>query len=151
MVPIFDAVCMMGRRIARKRPVFSADKEHLHHIFLLAGFTVNETVLTMAALAAAGVLIGLAGTFYEISDWVMIAAYVVAGLLYFSMIMHAWSVMRFLRRSICRRRAIGDRRTHKERRRSGAAHFGGADRRSGRDRRVSEYGRRKNEERAERP
>jgi UDP-GlcNAc:undecaprenyl-phosphate GlcNAc-1-phosphate transferase len=143
MVPVYDAVCMTGRRIARKRPVFGADKEHLHHIFLLAGFTVNETVLTMSALALFGVIVGFAGTYYEISDWVMVGAYVIGGVLYFTMIMHAWSVMRFLRRSICRRRNIGDRRSHKERRRASSSRYRGKERRSGKDRRVSEYGRRK--------
>jgi len=145
IVPVFDAVCMMGRRIARRRPMFSADKEHLHHIFLLAGFTVNETVLTMVALAAGGVLVGLAGTYYDISDWVMIGAYVICGLLYYTMIMHAWSVMRFLRRSICRRRSIGDRRLYKDRRRTSYARYSAEDRRSGRDRRYSRNGRRKAE------
>lgn len=145
IVPVFDAVCMMGRRVARRRPMFSADKEHLHHIFLLAGFTVNETVLTMAALAAAGVLVGLAGTYYDISDWVMIGAYVICGLLYYTMIMHAWSVMRFLRRSICRRRSIGDRRSYEDRRRTSFARYSAEDRRSGRDRRYLRNGRRKAE------
>jgi len=143
MVPIFDAVCMMGRRIARRRPMLSADKEHLHHIFLLAGFTVNETVLTMVSLAVLGVLVGFAGTYYEISDWVLIGAYVICGLLYYSMIMHAWSVMRFLRRSICRRRSIGDRRAYRDRRRKGSTRYSGAERRSGDDRRNLRTERRK--------
>ena len=145
IVPIFDAVCMMGRRIARRRPMFSADKEHLHHIFLLAGFTVNETVLTMAALALVGVLVGFAGTYYEISDWVMIGAYIICGLLYYTMIMHAWSVMRFLRRSICRRRSIGDRRSYEDRRRTRYARYSAEDQRSGKDRRDLRHERRRAE------
>jgi UDP-GlcNAc:undecaprenyl-phosphate GlcNAc-1-phosphate transferase len=143
MVPVLDAVCMMGRRVARRRPIFSADKEHLHHVFLLAGFTVNETVLTMTALAAAGVLVGFGGAYYEISDWVMIGAFTICGLLYYTMIMHAWSVMRFLHRSICRRRNIGDRRSHEDRRRIRVSGFSDIDKRSGKDRRNSQHGRRK--------
>lgn len=142
MVPIYDAVCMTARRVLRSRPAFSADKEHLHHIFLLAGFTVNETVLTMAGLAAAGVGIGIAGSYYAVPDFYLAAAFLLGGLLYFWMIVRAWSVMRFLRRSICRRRNIGDRRSHQERRRSGNALRVGEEARSGLDRRSSLNGRR---------
>jgi UDP-GlcNAc:undecaprenyl-phosphate GlcNAc-1-phosphate transferase len=119
MLPIFDAVCMASRRILRKRPPFSADKEHLHHVFLLAGFTVTETVLTMAGLATFGVVVGLAGTYYGVSDLLLAGTFLLLGLVYFWVILRAWMFMRFLRRSICRRRAIVDRRTEPDRRHSG--------------------------------
>jgi UDP-GlcNAc:undecaprenyl-phosphate GlcNAc-1-phosphate transferase len=118
-LPIFDAVSMTSRRILRRRPLFSADKEHLHHVFLLAGFTVTETVLTMAGLAALGVIVGLAGTYFQVSDLLLAGSFLLLGLVYLWVILRAWTVMRFLRRSICRRRAIGDRRTVSERRRLG--------------------------------
>lgn len=143
MVPIFDAASMILRRVTRRRSVFGADKEHLHHVFLLAGFTVGETVLTMASFALVGVLVGLAGSHFEISDAVLIGAFVVCGVLYFWMIMRAWSVMRFLRRSICRRRNISDRRTYVERRRDLSGSYFGPERRVGRDRRRTLYGRRR--------
>ena len=120
-LPIYDAVCMASRRILRKRPPFSADKEHLHHVFLLAGFTVTETVLTMAGLAAVGVAIGLAGSYYGVSDLLLAGSFLLLGLMYFWVILRAWTFMRFLRRSICRRRAIGDRRTAGDRRRHGTS------------------------------
>jgi UDP-GlcNAc:undecaprenyl-phosphate GlcNAc-1-phosphate transferase len=142
-LPIYDAVCMTWRRILRRRSVFGADKEHLHHIFLLAGFTVTETVLTMAGLAAVGVAIGLLGTFYNVSDWALAGTFLVVGLLYFWMITRAWTVMRFLQRSICRRRSIVDRRQSSDRRRHRGADYKGSDRRRGIDRRSS--GRRKEE------
>lgn len=116
-LPIFDTICTTTRRIIRKRPPFSPDKEHLHHVFLLAGFTVTETVLIMSGLAAMGVTIGLLGSWLGISDLMLAGAWVILGILYFSVIMRAWTFMRFLRRSICRRREIGDRRARVERRR----------------------------------
>lgn len=137
-LPVYDAVCMTWRRILRRRSVFGADKEHLHHIFLLAGFTVTETVLTMAGLAAVGVAIGLLGTFYNVSDWVLAGTFLVVGLLYFWMITRAWTVMRFLQRSICRRRSIVDRRQSSDRRRHRSADYKDSDRRRGIDRRSSD-------------
>jgi hypothetical protein len=123
-LPIYDAVCMASRRILRRRPPFSADKEHLHHVFLLAGFTVTETVLIMAGLATMGVIVGLAGTYFGVSDLLLASAFLLLGLMYFWVILRAWTFMRFLRRSICRRRVIGDRRTSAERRRSARPDYG---------------------------
>lgn len=138
MLPIFDTVCVMSRRIIRRRPPFSADKEHLHHIFLLAGFTVTETVMTMAGMAVVGVIVGILGTRYGVSDMVFAGLFLVLGLVYFWTILRAWTVMRFLRRSICRRRDIADRRTNAHRRRSGPTDYKGRDRRSLADRRRGE-------------
>ena len=136
MVPIMDAVAMMLRRVVKGRSPFAPDREHLHHIFLLAGYSVNQTVAIMAALSAAGVAVGLASTWLDLPDLVIAGAFLGAGLLYFWLIMHAWTVMRFLHRSICRRRSqTAERRVLSERRRHVADAWQGAERRSGIDRR----------------
>jgi len=135
MVPIFDAVSMMVRRIVKRRSPFEADREHLHHIFLMAGFTVGETVGIISAIAAAGGVIGLGGIFFGVADYLMAGLFAVTGLLYLWVIMRAWKVKRFLRRSICRRRNISDRRSQIDRRGLQDSAYSGAERRSGRDRR----------------
>lgn len=128
-LPIFDTVCTATRRILNRRPPFRPDKEHLHHVFLLAGFTVTETVLIMAGLSALGVVIGIAGSWLGVSDLVLAASFLLLGLVYFWVIVRAWTVMRFLRRSICRRREIGDRRTLPDRRHGSGLGYDGPERR----------------------
>jgi UDP-GlcNAc:undecaprenyl-phosphate GlcNAc-1-phosphate transferase len=136
MVPIMDAVAMMLRRIVKGRSPFSPDREHLHHIFLLAGYSVNQTVAIMALLSAAGVAIGLASTWWQWPGLLVAGAFLGVGLLYFWMIMHAWRVMRFLSRSICRRRSLAaERRLLADRRQAPAPDYAGPERRSGIDRR----------------
>jgi UDP-GlcNAc:undecaprenyl-phosphate/decaprenyl-phosphate GlcNAc-1-phosphate transferase len=130
MVPIIDAVSMMLRRVVRGRSPFAPDREHLHHVFLLAGFSVNQTVGIMAGLAAAGVAVGLAATWWQWPELPVAIGFLAVGLGYFWMIMHAWRVMRFLHRSICRRQTMADRR------RGPDPAYRGPERRSGRDRRV---------------
>ncbi|CAG0939178.1 UDP-GlcNAc:undecaprenyl-phosphate/decaprenyl-phosphate GlcNAc-1-phosphate transferase [Gammaproteobacteria bacterium] len=138
MVPVMDAVAMMLRRVVRGRSPFSPDREHLHHIFLLAGFSVNQTVAIMALLGAAGVAVGLLGTWLGVPDLLLAGAFLVAGMLYFWMIMHSWRVMRFLRRSICRRRSLmADRRSNVDRRQSAGHGYAGPERRSGVERRQA--------------
>lgn len=129
MVPIFDAVSMMLRRILRGRSPFAADREHLHHVFLLAGYTVNETVAIMVGVASLGVFVGLASIHYVVPDFIVAGGFLLAGIGYFWLINHAWKVMRFLSRSICRRRGQSDRRQ------SSGTIYTGPERRSGVNRR----------------
>lgn len=135
MLPIYDAVSMLLRRILRGQSPFVADREHLHHIFLLAGFTVGETVMLMCGFALAGMLVGLLGTFYGVPDIWLAGAFLLGGLLYYLVVWNAWKVMRFLRRSICRR-ADNERRTLEQaQERRSTIEFTGEERRIGQDRR----------------
>ncbi len=129
LVPIFDAVAMMLRRILKGRSPFSADREHLHHIFIYAGNSVNETVIVMTGLASCGVFIGLASIYFEIPDIYVAGAFLLAGIAYFLMIMRAWKTLRFLNTSISRRTRTTDRRQAID------SHVS-PDRRSGGDRRA---------------
>jgi UDP-GlcNAc:undecaprenyl-phosphate GlcNAc-1-phosphate transferase len=125
MLPLFDTATLTVRRVLKRRPPFGADREHLHHIFLLAGFTVSETVAIMAALSLFGVGVGLAGTYFQVPDSLMLGSFLFLGGLYFWMIMHSWSAMHFLRYSINRRDCPIDRRTTPDRRtHSNVVHLG---------------------------
>lgn len=137
LLPLFDAVAMTIRRVMKKRPPFGADREHLHHIFLLAGFTVSETVLILAGISVLGVAIGLAATYFEVPDLVVAGGFVVLGLLYLRMIVRSWEVLRFLRHSINRRTSIQDRRVLPDRRVNSNVAYFGVERRSGQDRRTN--------------
>lgn len=135
MLPLFDAACITTRRLMRRRAPFGADREHLHHIFLLAGFTVTETVTIMAVLAMLGVGVGLAATYYQVPDSIMFVSFVALGLTYLWMILHSWSVLRFLTRSINRRTNGVDRRVISDRRKNVNVAYMGPERRTGMERR----------------
>jgi len=135
MLPIYDAVSMMVRRLLKRRSPFEADREHLHHIFLLAGFSVGETVTLMTGIAIGGVVIGLGGTYMGVTDVYMALLFLLGGCAYYWVMMRAWRVMRFLRRSICRRTVdarglIPDRRVFDD------PDYTGPERRSGTERRL---------------
>jgi len=134
MLPIYDAVSMMVRRLLKRRSPFEAVREHLHHIFLLAGFSVGETVTLMTGLAIGGVVIGLGGTYLGVTDVYMALLFLLGGASYYWVIMRAWRVMRFLRRSICRR-TVDARTSHSDRRIFDDPDYAGPERRSGRERR----------------
>jgi UDP-GlcNAc:undecaprenyl-phosphate GlcNAc-1-phosphate transferase len=138
-MPILDTVTMIIRRVSRGRSPFKADKEHLHHVFLMAGFTVGETVMIFTGMAVVTASIGIAGDVFGVSEATMLAAFIAAAALYLWIVLRAWSVMRFLRWSICRRRAMQDRRKNSERRkdRQAALAWSHAERRQGGDRRQA--------------
>lgn len=68
-LPLFDSICIMSRRIQRGQSPFTPDREHLHHILPLEGFTVNKTVVTLLIfsilLSVSGVTASL---YFGISD-----------------------------------------------------------------------------------
>lgn len=44
-VPILDAIFVILRRLIKKQPLMRADRYHLHHEFLRAGFSQRQTVI----------------------------------------------------------------------------------------------------------
>ena len=91
--------------------------------------------MLMCSFAFAGMLVGLLGSFFGVPDIWLAGAFLLGGLLYYSLVRKAWKVMRFLRRSICRR-AYNDRRTLEQVQESRSTiEFAGEERRIGQDRR----------------
>ena len=145
MVPLLDTVGMILRRLNKGRSPFSADREHLHHVFLLARFTVTETVLVIGLVALIGVAIGVGGFYLGVPESLLLAGFLAIGIGYYWMVMRAWKVMRFLSRSINRRLGREDRRKIADRRRAdnpAVLATVGRERRSGFDRRRGEKDRR---------
>ena len=46
-LPIVDTTYAIGRRLAGRYPVFSADRKHIHHQLMDIGFSTVQTVLTL--------------------------------------------------------------------------------------------------------
>ena len=124
---IYDTVEVVARRISRGVSPFEANREHLHDVFLLAGFSVTETVFAMGAITAVGVAVGISTAFVSVPDSLLFGAFLLFGILFLRMIFRTWGVMQFLYRSICRRRG--------ERRGMSFEEWNEAERRSGQDRR----------------
>ncbi|MGI9291127.1 MAG: MraY family glycosyltransferase [Gammaproteobacteria bacterium] len=89
-IPIFDTVTMMIRRISEGRSPFQADAEHLHHLFVRAGFTVGETIGLMCLMQVFGCIIGLLVTYYQVPEFWVAAGFVLTGLFYLKMMNSAW-------------------------------------------------------------
>lgn len=59
-VPLIDTVSVMWRRIAAGRSPFAADHQHVHHLLLRAGLSVNATLGVLLAVQLACIATGIA-------------------------------------------------------------------------------------------
>lgn len=98
-IPLMDMVAIMYRRLRKGMSPFSPDRQHIHHLMMRAGFTPHQAFLliTLAAILLASV--GVIGEYAKfIPEWVMLALFVPAFVLYDFCIKRAWKVARFIRR-----------------------------------------------------
>jgi len=80
-LPIGDTLLAMLRRALRGRPMFQADREHIHHLLLAKGWSTRQACLALYAVAA---LLGAAGVTLArmASSWgaiLLLASLVAAG------------------------------------------------------------------------
>lgn len=64
-IPILDTLFAIIRRIIHKKPIYVADKQHLHHQLLNKKFSQKTTVLIIYAVS---ILFSLASVFYVLKD-----------------------------------------------------------------------------------
>jgi UDP-GlcNAc:undecaprenyl-phosphate GlcNAc-1-phosphate transferase len=89
----------MYRRLRKGMSPFSADRQHIHHLIMRAGFTSRQAfvLITVAAAILAG--IGVLGEYLAfIPEWVMLLLFLVAFMVYGYCLKHAWRVARRIRR-----------------------------------------------------
>ncbi|HYW91793.1 MAG TPA: MraY family glycosyltransferase [Gammaproteobacteria bacterium] len=61
-VPVFDTIRLILRRRGQGRSIFDCGNEHLHHLLLACGYSVNATIVIMTA---AGLGLGLFGLWLD--------------------------------------------------------------------------------------
>lgn len=89
-VPLVDAVGSMLRRIANGRSPFAADRQHLHHAFLAAGYTVERTVLTLIGVAALLAAVGWGAERVGVPAHLMFVAFLVLSAAYYWRMQQVW-------------------------------------------------------------
>ncbi len=85
-VPILDTLFAIIRRKLKGKPIFEADKEHLHHQFMKMNFSQRRTVLIIYAI---DILFSIASILYVLKDpYFGIAIYIVLLILVIWFILH---------------------------------------------------------------
>jgi UDP-GlcNAc:undecaprenyl-phosphate GlcNAc-1-phosphate transferase len=82
-VPIIDTSFVVARRLKHSRPIYTADRGHLHHRFLNIGFSQRRAAVTMwlwcASLAGAALATRFV-PFRERGEWHLWETVAVAGI-----------------------------------------------------------------------
>lgn len=74
-VPLLDMGSVMLLRLYQKKSPFHADQQHLHHVLLKAGYSVNQVVAIMAGFAFLYGVIGIAAERNGVPEVVMFVAF----------------------------------------------------------------------------
>jgi len=92
-LPLMDMVAIMVRRARKGQSVMKPDREHLHHIFMRAGFTDRQALVAITTVALLLALIGLAGEYFLVPEWLMFTLFVGAFAAYDWALSHAWRLL----------------------------------------------------------
>lgn len=81
LVPLFDTVACMFRRLLEGRSPMSADRRHAHHLLMAWGLTHGQTSICLIVVGAAAAAVGIAGWIARVPDhlmfWALMAAFAV--------------------------------------------------------------------------
>jgi UDP-GlcNAc:undecaprenyl-phosphate/decaprenyl-phosphate GlcNAc-1-phosphate transferase len=97
-LPLIDMVAIMVRRARKGQSVMNPDREHLHHIFMRAGFSDRQALVLISLVAMLFVGFGLLGEFLQIPEWVMFSVFVVVFALYDFALSYVWRLQKLFRR-----------------------------------------------------
>lgn len=113
--PIIDTVTVMVERLVQRRPLFVADKNHLHHKLIGLGFFHTEAVLVIYMAQAAFVVSAFVFRFY--AEGVILSLYLSLSLLFVGgLLLGERKKWRVKRRGLFDRVVKGRLKTQRERR-----------------------------------
>jgi len=85
LIPFTDALLAVARRWRKKRSVFHADKEHLHHRLMDLGHGHKQAVIVMYIWSALAAGAGLAFTFLDPNEFIFILPVAVGALVVYTL------------------------------------------------------------------
>ena len=93
-LPLIDMVAIMTRRIGKGVSPFKPDRDHLHHIFMRAGFSSRATLVIITLIALFLSLIGVFSTIYNIPEWMQLIAFLILFFVYKQSLAHIWKLLK---------------------------------------------------------
>lgn len=99
-LPLLDTSTLIWTRWRAGRSAFRADRHHLQHAFLAAGFTVGQTWLAMTAMAVGLAAVGLAFELARAPDYLSFWTFLAFAFAYYFYMRRSWAQRRFLGRPL---------------------------------------------------
>lgn len=99
-IPLLDTIRLMVHRWKSGGSSMAADQYHLHHAFLKAGFSVNQTVIGIGILVLFTTAVAMVGHLRAWPEYLMFYGYIGFGLVYLYIMRVCWKHGRFLWRDV---------------------------------------------------
>jgi UDP-GlcNAc:undecaprenyl-phosphate GlcNAc-1-phosphate transferase len=103
-LPLMDMAAIIIRRIKKGNSPFAADRDHLHHIFMRAGFTSRQTLIFITCLALILSMIGVFTTFFSIPDWMQLVAFLALFCGFQFSLSHIWILLKTFKKILALKR-----------------------------------------------
>jgi UDP-GlcNAc:undecaprenyl-phosphate GlcNAc-1-phosphate transferase len=122
-LPLFDSVCIMLRRIGKGRSPFAPDREHLHHVFHVSGYSINQTLTIILVFSLGLSFIGItASLLLKVPEPVLFGFFILLFASHYWLMNHAWTIIkvcRYLSHTRVHDRRVENIKVEVDRRRSG--------------------------------
>lgn len=96
-LPLMDMVGIMVRRMRKGQSPLQADRNHLHHILMHAGFSPRESLCIMAMLGALMMFTGVFGEYFHVHESIMMMLFLIMFVLYSIGLQYAWRLGRWIK------------------------------------------------------
>ena len=89
-IPLMDMVAILIRRIRKGKSPFMADRDHIHHVLMRAGFSSKRTLMIISFGAFFVALVGVLGDLFLLPESLMLVVFVLLFGLYNYLIRRTW-------------------------------------------------------------
>lgn len=96
-LPLIDMVGIMIRRIRKGQSPLKADRNHLHHILMHAGFTPRESLLLIVIANLGVVFFGILAEQTKLPEWLMMGLYLLLFVAYSLCLTYAWKLGKWIK------------------------------------------------------
>jgi UDP-GlcNAc:undecaprenyl-phosphate GlcNAc-1-phosphate transferase len=97
-VPLMDMFAVMHRRVKKGKSPLSADRDHLHHIFMRFGLSSKRALIVIGCISLVMAGFGFLGEYYQIPEVIMMLSFILIFVVYDYSFMHIWKISRWLRK-----------------------------------------------------
>lgn len=97
-VPLMDMAAIMVRRVRKGQSPFKPDRNHLHHIFLRAGFTSRQTLVLISSFSVFLTVFGITLERIDTPEWLVLLIFVSVFMIYSLAISHIWRLLTLFRK-----------------------------------------------------
>ncbi len=87
-IPLMDMLTVVIRRAVNRKSPLSADRNHLHHLFLDRGFSDRHALISIGFLGLAFAVIGILTEVNEVSQSTMLSIFLIIFAIYYHVMSH---------------------------------------------------------------